>query len=468
MDNQDQDQVAQPQPQLLGRRALLGVAGAGAWAGATLGGLGSGEPTASAQPIRAADRTPYPDDLPLLSGEEFPIGVFWPPPPYETTEARYQEIAEAGFNFIITGNYLNDQYILDWVMRRADATGLKVIEAQDPHIGVLLHWLTITDTGSGPLEFTPDEARTWLREAYDLYKGHPSYAGINLYDEPTPAESQNVARAYPLYREIAPDRLPYVNLARGISANPTRLAQFIELVDPPLISFDHYPLFTDSIDQTYFADWASVRQAGLTYGLPTWIYINTVQHLNYRSPTTAEMLWEINVSLAYGCKGIQYFTYWTPEGARGIGFADGPGALIGLDGKRTERYDGAKSINNDWLSRVGKQLKPLTSESIGIANLLDYPPAGLPAFAPNDYIKETWGDPFIISRFSSSDDDDHRWFLAVNYALDADATGRINFGSRVAQVERFKPSDEAYQKVKKQADIALEPGAAVLYRVSVA
>ena len=46
---------------------------------------------------------------PTLSGpERFPIGLWWPPPPSETTNQRYSEIAAAGFNFVIGGNGVNN------------------------------------------------------------------------------------------------------------------------------------------------------------------------------------------------------------------------------------------------------------------------------------------------------------------------------------------------------------------------
>ncbi|WP_152360995.1 hypothetical protein [Microlunatus speluncae] len=479
MDTQDQDhedvrpaerdqQEADTGPRL-GRRTLLGAAGLGTWAVAAAGGLGAGPTTANAEPRQAAGRTPYPDDLPLISGEEFPIGLYWPPPPYQTTLARYQEIKNAGFTFLVGGNYLYDAFITRRAMGFAGQVGLKYLEANDLRLSSLMRLAKLTDDGAGELEYSTAETRKLLQAAVDVYKPQASFAGFNFWDEPTtPQAIENVARGIRMLREIAPNVFPYVNLERGISMNPTRLAAFVEQVDPPVISFDHYPLFNGSIDQTWYADWASVRQAGLDFDLPTWTYLLAVEHLNYRSPTEAELLWQTNVSLAYGCTGILYFTYWTPEAARGEGFAEGDGALITLAGERTARYQAAKKINSGWLSRVGRQLKPLTSESIGVANLLDHPPNGLPAFAPGDYIKETWGDPLIIGRFGSAADDDHRWFLVVNYALDAKATGRVNFGSDVATVERYVPADESYRPVSPRADISLGAGAAVLYRVEVA
>src|SRR5690606_5388557 len=100
----------------IGRRQLFLAAGVGAAASA-VSAAGLGAPGRA----RAAPRTrPALDDLPLVGGPEFPIGLFWPPPPFETTLARYTEIADAGFTFLITGNYLFDEHIAKHALGFAD------------------------------------------------------------------------------------------------------------------------------------------------------------------------------------------------------------------------------------------------------------------------------------------------------------------------------------------------------------
>ncbi|MGH3095986.1 MAG: hypothetical protein ACRDMV_08305 [Streptosporangiales bacterium] len=454
----------------LDRRSVLRAAGIGT-AAATFS-LGAG-----GRPARAAvvprTRRGSAGNLPLVGGEEFPIGLYWPPPPFQTTQQRYREIADAGFNFIIAGNYLADRYIQDYACRIADDTGIAMLLHHEPRLWAMTHILGITENGSKPLTVSTDEARTLLTQVLDTYKGHSSFAGINFFDEPGLFNRvPTVGRAFSVFRELTDERLPYTNLARGTSSNENRLRDFLDLVDPPLISFDHYPLFTDSIDRTWFADWASVRRIGLEYDLPTWTYILSVPHLNYRAPNTAEMLWQVNVSLAYGCKGIQYFTYWTPDPARGAGFAQGAGALLTVDGKRTERYDGAKWINNQWLSRVGKQLKPLRSSALGIANPPGDPPAGLPRFRPNEYVKQAPGDPVIVSRFTDPGNPAYQWVFVVNYSLDRKATARIRFGSKVRGngVYHFDARTDRYVQAAghgKHLDVTLDAGAASLYRLTV-
>ncbi len=65
------------------------------------------------------------------------------------------------------------------------------------------------------------------------------------------------------------------------------------------------------------------------------------------------------MALAYGVKGIQYFTYWTPQN-NGVRFGD---ALITRAGARTALYAYADRANA-FLEKVGGVLRPLNSQFV--------------------------------------------------------------------------------------------------------
>jgi hypothetical protein len=95
---------------------------------------------------------------PILSGDRFPIGLFWPPPPFQTTLRRYEEIVEAGFTFSHSNNYLwGDSHIQRYVLSIADQVGLDVL-VDDPTIRWLVHDFDIRDD-DGEFTVTTAEAR---------------------------------------------------------------------------------------------------------------------------------------------------------------------------------------------------------------------------------------------------------------------------------------------------------------------
>lgn len=293
--------------------------------------------------------------------------------------------------------------------------------------------------------------------------GHQSFVGVNLYDEPGSAKFADLAKAVEIIRALSPETLTYINLLPDFEGG-AGYARFVEAVKPDLVSFDRYPILLTGEDLGYFKNWAAVRAAALPANLPTWVFIQSVGYRNHAVPTAADLRWQINISLAYGCKGIQYFTYWTRDPGRGEDFHD---ALITVDGRRTPLYSAARTINNGYLAKLGKQLLPLTSESVQAANLSE-PPAGLPAFVPDDYLAGTSGSAVVLGRFHGGDPaEPTRWLLVANYSRRATASAQLTFGPATTSLHRYDPSSDAWSPLGTgPLSVQLAPGSAQLLRLS--
>ncbi|HEY6739617.1 MAG TPA: hypothetical protein VI076_12290 [Actinopolymorphaceae bacterium] len=403
--------------------------------------------------------------LPLLGGEEFPIGLFWPPPPFETTPERYAEIRQAGFTFVITGNYLADSHILRRVCEVAEQIGLKVLVASDPDVGNLARNFTITDDRSVPLSITPADARTLAQRALGHYQGFDSFAGFNLYDEPSAPAFASLSKAYEAVREVAPRVLPYSNLFPGNGDGYRDYVRaYVDTVKPSVLSFDRYPILTNGEDQNYFDNWAIIRREGLRANLPTWVYIQSVQYANHRFPNEAEVRWQIAISLAYGAKGIQYFTWWQPDPARGEAF--GP-AIIDLEGERTALYEASKKINTAWLQPIGRRLKPLTSESVQHANEDPLPP-GTEGFASDSHLTAVSGDAVVIGRFTEAGNSARKYVFVANRLPGKPAKATLTVDpSVVKEIALYDPAKDEYvpQRDPRRVRVSLEAGSAKLYRL---
>jgi hypothetical protein len=406
---------------------------------------------------------PSPDTLPLTGGPDFPIGLFWPPHPYASTAQRFAEIKTAGFDFILSGNYAGDGNIFQYQLGLARDAGLKMLISDDIQIRNMSRWFSISDTTTDFLSVTPAEASALYIRARDAYGPYSSLAGFNFYDEPGAGWFATLAKALSISRELAPQLLPYINLLPSDDA--TYYRNFVDVVQPSLISFDRYPLLSEGReDENYFHNWAIVRDAALHGDIPAWVYIQTLAYNNHREPTAAELLWQINISLAYGAKGIQYFTYWTPEAARGEGF--GP-ALITVDGQRTPRYAAAKKINTTWLHQVGRELKPLVSESVVHANETPLP-NGTVAFTPTAFVTDVSRSPVVLGTFRSRDAAvKDRWVLVANRSHSTLAPTVVSVNEQtVGSVGIFQPAKQTYA-ARRVGPIPLElaPGAATLIKL---
>ncbi|MGW3493803.1 hypothetical protein [Streptomyces sp. NPDC001020] len=434
----------------LTRRSLMALAGAGA-AGVVLPTAASGHASAATPTTGAAATAPVPR---MLNGNRYPIGMWWPPHPFESTDARYAEIAEAGFTFAVGGNYLNDDIISRRVLSLAAAHGIDFIPV-DPDITTLTHRFDAGGPAKQAFMLSDAEVLEAVRGTLPRYSG-AAFGGINLYDEPGNAKFATLARYVAAMRQLAPDALPYINLLP--SGNIDYYRSFVQAVQPSILSFDRYPLLQDGDDQGWFNNLAIARTVALEAGIPYWTFIQSIKYSGHRMPDAKELSWEIGVALAYGYKGIQYFTYWTPDVARGEAFEP---ALITVDGERTPLWYAAKAIN-PVLQYVGTRILPLTSQSVSLTQVAS-PPSGLPAFVPDTWVADAGGDPVVIGQFANAPDAAERTLVVTNWNHDAAAQVMLTPGADVSRVVMDpRPGKRPPYETNGRVRLTLPPGAFAL------
>lgn len=151
---------------------------------------------------------------------------------------------------------------------------------------------------------------------------HPAVYGFYLRDEPGAELFPGLAKVSALVRELAPGKWPYINLypnyanaqQLGTASYEEHLEKFITTCQPTQLSYDHYALMDDgSLRRGYWQNLEAMRAAGKRHHLPFWNIVLTVAHFNYREPTAADLRFQVYSTLAYGGRGIAYFTYFAPQ-----------------------------------------------------------------------------------------------------------------------------------------------------------
>ena len=425
----------------------------------------------------------------ILSDSRYPIVAWWPPPPVPSTnpdvdgetERRYAELAGAGFNTVIGGNGVSNLRANKLALAACAAKGLRLVlddnklrEVIDPSSKVrsageeepesAMQALTEQYSGqdAGARAVT-DRQRAITRRIEALSEGlilessqHLSaLAGILLDDEPGKSLFSILQFAKAEVRRVfGGDELPYVNVwpshaspkyALEAPSYTDYLQRYMSEVALPFLSFDHYPLLANERTTTdFFYNHAEIRRFAKEFDVPSWGFVQSIGFDGRavglgvrRRPEEAEIFWQINVALAYGVKGIQYFTYWTPKNNKVI-FGN---ALITRDRKKTALYGYARRAN-DFLQKVGGILLPLISESVthfGERRL----PRGAEPFAGDDYVKAASGDAAIFGLFGNPNDATERYLLVVNRSPNKAATTRLTISATDSSVDRFDPSVEA-------------------------
>jgi hypothetical protein len=188
-----------------------------------------------------------------------------------------------------------------------------------------------------------------------------------------------------------------------------------------------------------------------------------------RQPDEAEIFWQINVALAYGVKGIQYFTYWTPNDPD-LRSGD---ALITLAGDRTARYKYARNAN-EFLRKVGGILRPLDSEFVTHFGEKRPPPGARPFKGYPSYVKAASGDAAILGLFKESDASPERYLLVVNRSPNRASRTRLTIPDTVRDVDGFNAETGVFESASLTGDpprflnVSLGAGRARLYRLRTA
>jgi hypothetical protein len=416
----------------------------------------------------------------ILADGRYPIGLWSPPPPDETTVERYQEIAAAGFNFVIGGNGVNNDDVNPAALEAATASNLRFL-LTDARLQRNIHHSTAPASPSTqePTSSDPsEEVRLRIQQLLQRYAAEypAALAGLVLIDEPSRAMFETVGYAREVLQELAPEQLPYVNVwpsyaplsALGTATYEEYLRLYLSEVKPPLLCFDHYPLLSGTqITSDYFYNWATIRRFSLQAGIPSWVFIQSVDYWGdlqaRRRPKEVEILWQVNVSLAYGAKGIQYFTYWTPDVAPDAWRQFGE-ALVSVEGQLTPLYYYAKRVNQ-YLKVVGKVLLPLTTEDVVHAGEKSLP-RGAKAFkADGGYVKSTSGSPVILSRFRKPTGGTERYVFVANRSFVNQAETRLTLYDSVNEVFELDSQTGTFARVAQQGTllVRLAPGGARLY-----
>jgi hypothetical protein len=314
--------------------------------------------------------------------EQFPIIAWWGPPG-TAGRAAFEAYQAAGFTLHAT----NPDEGFDQAMQHLRAIGMKSIAFRQPQ-GFMLP--------DREVDYTPQ---------MDLI------VGWLTHDEPgnLPSVMEAITAVNTLMRQD-PTRWALFNmLPPGAQQDPPTRPIIDAAVrhGMPVLSYDHYYIHADGTDnEARQAEWLDLfRRASLEHEVPFWAFALTIRHFNYRRPSESDLRWMHYTNLAYGAKGLWYFTYWGPTGWDNW---DEQAIVDPRDGSPTELYDHVKRLNHAVLE-MGEVLLSLRSVDVFHTR----PPRGQRPF-PQDqhWIAGVDGQDVLVGLFV--DPDGMEYAMVVN------------------------------------------------------
>ena len=300
----------------------------------------------------------------------------------------------------------------------------------------------------------------------------PAVIGFLLRDEPQAKSVPGLRLVAEQVQEIMPGKLLYVNLLpsraskdlMGVASYGEYVRLVVDALKQPFLSYDNYSLVNDQMDVDFYTNLEKIREISLGVKVAFWNCVLSNAHFDYMENTDATYHLQAYATMAYGGRGIQYFSYFTwPIG----NFRLGP---VDQFGNKTASWDMLRRINNE-IHILAPTLKKL--KSTGVYHYPGAPPVGKP-LSESQYVKSlattqshlipnTAEGSFIVGEFI--DDQGRPYFMLVNKDLKNsfhfDITLRKS-GSKLIHISPYSGKEE--NSTDEMNWVA--PGAGHLFRIN--
>jgi hypothetical protein len=306
----------------------------------------------------------------------------------------------------------------------------------------------------------PTAARKRVGEVIQRVRRHPAVYGYYLRDEPPAGYFAGLATVASVIKERHPGAWPYVNLFPNYAetwqlAAPnyeTYLDKFVDVCKPPVLSYDHYALLEGGgMRGDYFANLAAMRRVAVKHNLPFWNIVLSAAHLGCREVSAADLRFQAYTSLAYGAKGLAYFTYFAaPVGNHRM-------APVDQFGHETATWQWMQNVNLQ-VGKLGPTLLKLTSDRV-----YHFGPVPAGASGPDDKsLVKAIGGPMLVGDFTQADGTRYVLIVNTDLAHSLPALPQFRESWKVQQVSAYTggpvPHEGEY--------VWLAPGQGVLLKLS--
>ena len=311
-----------------------------------------------------------------IKGDTFRFVAYLSPPPAKVGHGKfkdnlnyidqknYQTMVDCGFDRAIglfeerTEHYLAG-------MKQAQKVGIDYL-VRDQFKDGSIEGIIWDGEKTEPSEKALEKIESKIRERFDEYAKMPAYGGILASDEPSAALFTAIKKMQDYYEKTYPGKVFLVNLLPTYGNNEQLygdmsfngdykkdyVQKFIDVVDPQILSFDHYALCFDlktgenTMSPTQLLNLEVFAECARDSGLDYYVFLLTMGCLWFRTMKTyADIAWQVFSAMAYGAKGAQTFTYWTL-------LSDGEqekivSALVDREGNKTDAWYAMQEVISD-------------------------------------------------------------------------------------------------------------------------
>jgi len=373
---------------------------------------------------------------------EFPIFYWHGPPPAFNTLEQWQRVKEC--NFAVAGPTYYTPEDNRKLLGFCRQLGIRAI-VSDPQLNREM--------------LGRQDWRDVVGRVVAGYASEPALYGYYLIDEPNADLFPDLALLHGEVQRRDPKHPPFINLFPTY-ASPAQLGaptyaeyveRFLTTVTPGILGYDHYALMKGGgIRADYFENLEIIREHGLRFNVPAWNTILSIPHYGYRDPSEGDMRWQAYTSLAYGMKGIGWFTYWTIKEFENEGVA-----IVSSNGQPARLFPIVRDINSE-VRVLGRMLLRLTSTGVFHTGGV---PVGCRRLGSDALVQVPQEAPLVLGFFRDEGGGD--FVMIVNRDYTKPVEYAISFRSHVVSVAEVDATDgtlKALALSNRRARLKLRPG----------
>ncbi len=299
---------------------------------------------------------------------------------------RYKEYQNVGFTILLL-QHMNEYNGENWetsackkCMDTALKSGLDRIIVSDGRLKTLCTEPVLV--GEKGKFATENELEKYVEDCVKPYCTHPAFYGVQLFDEPPFKYLREYAHVYRVVKKLLPKAELQCNLlnmvahtwiapsAEHLRDKRTDYAEYLEYFAKEsgidYLMTDEYAFRRNNVisDET-LPVYETLAKVCKSLGIEMRLVMQSFSQegnvlypekpnemdggMSWRRMTKADMYWQMNLAMGFGCKEFSFFTYMTKVKKNFIGkrcVSDGiDGAcFINLDGSRTKLYGYTKQI----------------------------------------------------------------------------------------------------------------------------
>lgn len=309
------------------------------------------------------------------------------------TRSNFNRYKEAGFN-ILSGLYEREPFHTGEIIRAMEL-------AEELGLAYFVNDNALRcESNQGTIEAgTKEDYQKILDEAW--YLKEKAFAGIAVKDEPSAQDFDAMANVNSALKDTTEGKILYTNMFpsyvesyRLYLDDPKGdawaqyvqyVTEFVEKVQPDVLAYDYYafmkgnatldnPLGTNNPEEIvlgennlrdYIKSLSLFRKISQAKNIPYWVSVASFNHRYGTQFTNKQTEWTVNTSLAYGAKGIQYYTYWSGIDGSKIENWDKPSkaGMVTVNGTPHDTYYQVQKINEN-IKLVDEVLMKSTSKGV--------------------------------------------------------------------------------------------------------